>query len=184
MPLHRGIQYAAITSKVFGPMSDPAVAERVIAKIAEQMTRGLNTDQVKNAQIAQREDAIKSYEDVIALVSRDDNPHHDTDGTRESIAHFEAEIVELRKQITALQNAPAPKDPVEIAREMVETHCGRYTRGKNEGQLRGWAHIEICTEGGWKKDGPGERNGRVIRPGRVTAIKILDFHGKAFLEVA
>lgn len=65
----------------------------------------------------------------------------------------------------------------------IERQCGRYTRGKSVGQLRGWAEIEVVTEGGWKKTAPGEGNGFVARPGQVLSIRISDFSGKLYLEV-
>jgi hypothetical protein len=68
---------------------------------------------------------------------------------------------------------------------LVETQCGRFVRGAKKGLLRGWASIEVVTEGGWKKSGPGERNGRVVRPGQILSINIGDdFSGKTYLEVS
>jgi len=68
--------------------------------------------------------------------------------------------------------------------EIVENSCGRYVKGKNKGKLRGWATISVCTEGGWKKEGPGEGNGGVIYPGTVLGISIGDdFSGKVYFSV-
>lgn len=39
------------------------------------------------------------------------------------------------------------------------------------------------TEGGWKKHGPGEGNGRVVRPGQILTITISAFDGRRYLEV-
>src|SRR5262245_21368697 len=81
---------------------------------------------------------------------------------------------------TCASNGPAvPFD----ATALVEKQCGRFTRGAHAGKLRGWAEVEICTEGGWKRYGPGERNGRVVYPGTILAIRITDFSGKTYLEV-
>ena len=67
---------------------------------------------------------------------------------------------------------------------LIEERCGRFVRGPKKGQLRGWAAIEVVTEGGWKKSGPGERNGHVVRPGQILSISIGDdFSGKTYLEV-
>lgn len=74
---------------------------------------------------------------------------------------------------------PQPFD----ATTLVEERCGRYVRGAHQGQLRGWAQVEVVTEGGWKKHSPGERNGRVVRPGQVLSVVISDFNGKPYLEV-
>jgi hypothetical protein len=60
----------------------------------------------------------------------------------------------------------------------IEQACGRYTRGRHTGKLRGWANITICREGGWFHSGPGYMNGYVIYPGRVVGVQITDFLGK------
>lgn len=69
-------------------------------------------------------------------------------------------------------------------REIIEKACGRYVRGKNKGKLRGWASIEVVTAGGWQVLGPGAGNGRVVRPGTVIGIKIEDFVGHVYYDVA
>lgn len=74
---------------------------------------------------------------------------------------------------------PQPFD----ATALVEEKCGRFVRGKHVGKLRGWAEIEVVVVGGWKKDGPGYRNGRVVRPGTILGIRIVDFNGKSYLGV-
>lgn len=79
----------------------------------------------------------------------------------------------------ALFYSPGSVDVVAL----VEETCGRYTRGKHVGKLRGWANLTVCTVGGWKTFGPGERNGGVIRPGTILAISITDFDGKPYIEV-
>jgi len=67
---------------------------------------------------------------------------------------------------------------------LIEKQCGRYTRGAHKGHLRGWAAVSRVVEGGWKKDGPGEGNGHVEYPGRVTGVVIADrFSGKQYLAV-
>jgi len=65
----------------------------------------------------------------------------------------------------------------------LERACGRFVRGAHKGELRGWASIEVVTEGGWKKHGPGYRNGNVVRPNTVLGVRITDFTGKTYLEV-
>lgn len=75
---------------------------------------------------------------------------------------------------------PQPFD----AAALLETQCGRYTRGVHAGQLRGWAEVEVVTEGGWKRSGPGERNGRVVRPGQVLSVRVTAYDGRPYLEVA
>ena len=69
------------------------------------------------------------------------------------------------------------------AAALVQLSCGRYTRGKHVGKLRGWASLDVVTEGGWQRIGPGERNGRVVYPGTLLAVRIDDFNGKPYLEV-
>ena len=66
---------------------------------------------------------------------------------------------------------------------LIETACGRYVRGTRKGQLRGWASIQVVTEGGWLRYGPGERNGRVVYPGTVLQVSVDDdFTGKTYLS--
>lgn len=69
------------------------------------------------------------------------------------------------------------------AAALLEERCGRFQRGAHAGQLRGWAKITICTEGGWLRHGSGERNGRVVYPGTVLGVEISDFNGKVYLAV-
>lgn len=66
---------------------------------------------------------------------------------------------------------------------MVEQACGRFVRGQHKGQLRGWAELDIVTEGGWKRRGPSEGNGYVVYPGRCLAVRIVPFAGPPYLEV-
>src|SRR5262245_41870183 len=73
---------------------------------------------------------------------------------------------------------PQPFD----AAALVEQRCGRYVRGTHAGKLRGWASIEVCTVGGWRRD--GYETGRVMRPGEIGRIEITDFNGKKYLDVA
>ena len=81
---------------------------------------------------------------------------------------------------TCTSRTPATFD----AMPMLNEKCGRFVRGPHKGQLRGWVTIEVVTEGGWKRHGPGERNGDVVRPGQVLSISIGDvFSGKTYLEV-
>lgn len=69
------------------------------------------------------------------------------------------------------------------AMALIEEHCGRYVRGAHKGQLRGWAEIEVCTEGGWRRLGPGHGHGYVLRPGQLVSIRITAFDGTCYLEV-
>lgn len=91
-------------------------------------------------------------------------------------------VDECAARVIALisEKYPQPFD----ATAMVEEHCGRFKRGAHAGKLRGWAEIEVVTEGGWKRNGPGERNGGVVRPGTVLGIRIVDFNGHPYLEVS
>ncbi len=72
---------------------------------------------------------------------------------------------------------------IEQARQLIEEKCGRYAKGKNKGQIRGWAYLKVCTVGGWKTNGPGERNGFVAYPGKVYGLTIADFNGDPYLAV-
>lgn len=69
------------------------------------------------------------------------------------------------------------------ARQAIEINCGRYTRGRNKGKLRGWANIHICYEGGWFKNGPGYMNGRVVYPNTVMGVSVTDYLGKEYFHV-
>ena len=67
---------------------------------------------------------------------------------------------------------------------LIETACGRYVRGTRKGQLRGWASIQVVTEGGWFRNGSGGGRGRVVYPGAVLGVSIGDdFSGETYLEV-
>jgi hypothetical protein len=81
------------------------------------------------------------------------------------------------KVIEHLSNLGVPN-----AAQVVEEKCGRFKSGKTPGKLRGWASIAVCTEGGWKRNGPGEGNGRVVYPGTILGVAITDFYGKAYVE--
>lgn len=65
--------------------------------------------------------------------------------------------------------------------KLIEEKCGRYVKGKNKGQIRGWAHIRICSEGGWEVLGPGAGNGRVVYPGTIMDVMIRDFNGNVYI---
>jgi hypothetical protein len=69
------------------------------------------------------------------------------------------------------------------AAALVEKACGRFVRGAHAGQLRGWATLEVVTEGGWQRTAEAFRGGRVVRPGQILGITISDFTGKPYLEV-
>ena len=87
----------------------------------------------------------------------------------------------VAEQISAFYPQPFT---AEQATALIEERCGRYVRGRNKGLLRGWASIQVVTEGGWQRHGPGERDGGVIYPGRILSISIGDdFSGKTYLEV-
>lgn len=66
---------------------------------------------------------------------------------------------------------------------MIEKACGRYIRGKHVGKLRGYAHMTVVTKGGWQKLGPGEGNGRVVTPGTILDISIVDYTGKPYFAI-
>jgi len=70
----------------------------------------------------------------------------------------------------------------EQAMALIEQQVGRYVRGPHAGQLRGWAHIEVCERGGWVKDGPGYHRGHVERPGQIRSIHITDFTGRVLFS--
>lgn len=65
---------------------------------------------------------------------------------------------------------------------LIEKRCGRFSRGKHAGELRGWASWQIVTGGGWLKDGPGYMNGHVVRPGQAFGLQITDFSGKVLFD--
>lgn len=91
-----------------------------------------------------------------------------------------AQIASLYPQAVDAGGNPTPFD----AATLVEERCGRYVRGAHKGQLRGWAELEVVAEGGWKKGGPGQGNGRVLFPGALLSVRIADFAGKAYLSVS
>ena len=66
----------------------------------------------------------------------------------------------------------------------VEASGGRYVRGTNKGQLRGWASIEVVEVGGWQVLGYGAGNGRVVKPGMILSIVITDYVGNEYFKVA
>jgi len=93
----------------------------------------------------------------------------------------DAAAYRVAEHITAFYPQPFT---VAQALALIETQCGRYTRGAHKGQLRGWASITVCTEGGWQRHGTGPRGGGVVYPGRILSISIGDdFSGKTYLEV-
>lgn len=68
------------------------------------------------------------------------------------------------------------------AAKLVEERCGRFKSGRTPGKLRGWATIDVCVVGGWKRNGPGEGNGRVVRPGTILGVRVDDFNGRPYIE--
>jgi len=66
---------------------------------------------------------------------------------------------------------------------LIEQRCGRYVRGKHQGEIRGWATWQFVLRGGWVKDGHGYLNGHVVRPGQIVSLVVSDFSGKIYLEV-
>lgn len=93
--------------------------------------------------------------------------------------HDDTCAARVAEQIAARMVQPfTPAD----ALKLIEEKCGRFTRGAHKGRLRGWASIEVVTEGGWKRHGPGERHGGVVYPGTVLGISIGDdFTGTTYL---
>jgi hypothetical protein len=85
----------------------------------------------------------------------------------------------IAEHVVHFRVQPFTKDE---ALALIEKCCGRYSRGKHVGQLRGWAEVHVCTEGGWWRLGPGERNGRVLYPGMLIAVVIRDYNGKVLFE--
>ncbi len=65
--------------------------------------------------------------------------------------------------------------------DLVESKCGRFTRGKTPGALRGWASITICTVGGWMRRGYDA--GHVVYPGTLVSVRISDYNDKIYLEI-
>lgn len=69
---------------------------------------------------------------------------------------------------------------------MFEVQLGRLTRGTHKGGLRGWATVEVVSEGGWKRGGPSYHGdgpvGRVVRPGELVRVTVSDFAGKILFE--
>ena len=66
---------------------------------------------------------------------------------------------------------------------MLEGNCGRYSRGKHKGEIRGWMHIKYVSRGGWLKAGPGYMNGGVVRPDTILGLTVTDFNGKIYYEI-
>jgi len=66
---------------------------------------------------------------------------------------------------------------------LIEQKCGRYSKGKHKGQLRGWATWTYVERGGWVRNGPGYGNGHVVRPGHNIAVTVSDYTGNHYLEV-
>lgn len=89
-------------------------------------------------------------------------------------------VAVVARHIAALRVQPFSEAD---ALSLIEKSCGRYVRGKHKGLIRGWASIQICTEGGWKRHGPAEGNGRVVYPGTLISVSIGDdFSGKTYLQ--
>ncbi len=169
--MRNGVQYARTTTKSC-PMYDDACAARVIQQIADRYPRGLGA--TAQAEVERREQQIAQYEGIIPILN---DP--------QAIENLTVEILELRAQAAAYRRAVEAEtvSPEQRAAALVEEKCGRYTRGQHAGKLRGWAEIEVVVEGGWRKYGPGERNGRVVRPGTILKIEIRPFAGAPYLTV-
>src|SRR5436190_3689548 len=84
------------------------------------------------------------------------------------------------KVIEHIANLSTQPFTIADAFDLVESKCGRFTRGKTPGALRGWASITICTVGGWtRKDGYGH----VVYPGTLVRVRISDYNDKTYLEL-
>lgn len=153
-----GVQYASTTIKRC-PMSDDVCA----AKVAEHISKFYGPT-------SQPCDCAPFKRLAESLVARKEEPGFD-------IAAAVLIVPECLDTCASRTTIPFN------AAALIEERCGRFTRGKSVGQLRGWAEIEVVTEGGWKKTAPGEGNGYVAYPGRVLSVKISDFSGKVYLEV-
>lgn len=74
----------------------------------------------------------------------------------------------------------------EEAMNMLEKQCGRYTRGKHKGELRGYVAVTYCVEGGWLRTGASGTHGpegRVVYPNTLTNLEICGFGGEELLKI-
>jgi hypothetical protein len=67
-------------------------------------------------------------------------------------------------------------DPIAL----IEEKCGRYTRGKHKGELRGYLEVLYVSIGGWRKTG-SYMQGYAVRPGKVLGVKISGWKGEVYL---
>lgn len=169
------VQYAKVTTKRC-PMYDPACAARVIEHIQNQYPRSFGAcDCGWVARVLRENDAVAQQREFALAALR-------ASAAGEPLPPPPLDVptgLAIEHTATCGSHREIPFD----AAALVESKCGRFTRGAHAGQLRGWASIEVTTAGGWKKSGPGERNGRVIYPGTILAIRIEGFVGKTYLEV-
>lgn len=63
---------------------------------------------------------------------------------------------------------------------LIEEKCGRSTRGKHKGELRGYLEVLYVERGGWRKTG-GYMQGYPVRPGAVLGMKITGWSGQIYL---
>ena len=63
---------------------------------------------------------------------------------------------------------------LDLTPEEIEAIVGKYSRGKYVDTLRGAVKYDYYYYGGWKAEGPGEHNGRVIRPGTILNVELVD----------
>jgi hypothetical protein len=174
MPLKNGVQYASRATKRC-PMFDPACAAKVaehIARFYPQATGACDCNAAERATTSHRaqiEARVNTIENVPGMSDAD------------LVAYLTAPYaVEPLHTAECASRTPIPVDGLAI----IEKACGRFVRGAHKGQLRGWATIEVVTEGGWLRHGPGERNGNVVYPGTILGINIGDdFTGKTYLSI-
>ena len=168
-----GVQRATVTTKRC-PMYDEVCA----AKVAERLA-AMYPGTSKPCDCTAADDSLRAFLERSGLSAEVIAEALATAWTPEQKAQLAA-TVPTQHHATCASHTVETVD----AMKLIEEKCGRYTRGQHKGQLRGWAEMAVVTEGGWKKYGPGERNGRVVRPGQVLGIKIGDsFSGKTYLEV-
>jgi hypothetical protein len=156
-------------------MFDDACAERVAKLIAERYCRA---DAPMAAEWDRKAAAITETEEKYAIALEAYRATRTPEDVKEYEDIFRKAIEESRQAL-----GPRPEPVAFDAMALIEERCGRFVRGAHVGKLRGWANIEVCTEGGWQKLGPGQGNGRVLRPGQIVGLSITDFNGKAYLEV-
>jgi hypothetical protein len=156
-------------------MHDPACAAKVAEHIAARYTQAATPCDCNP--LGRRLAAVEAQ--AARWLDLPEGPSAEREALRADMVATAQAVLECTPECASRQ----PARPFD-AMALLEERCGRYTRGAHKGQLRGWAHIEVVVEGGWQRMGPGEGNGRVAYPGTILGIAIVDFNGRAYLEVA